>query len=103
MIEILNKLIRYQTLKHEFENGLVYIEMFTNGIFKDCFFAKKEELFPDGALKPGSIKYFYCPFASKELILEAEDKKIRIDPDNFVSFDYIFSVISGEVVNYDKI
>lgn len=101
MILILDKTIRYRTLKHEFENKLVYIETFKNDSFDDCYIAHKSGLFPDGTLKPGAIKYFYCPFISKDLILESENKKNRIDPDTFTSFDRVFSVISGEIVEYE--
>jgi len=81
--------------KHEFDNEFVYVEITSNSVLKDCFFAEKEFLNKDGSLKVGGKKYF---FSGDDINVE---KKIeRIDCKGFSSFDNLFYYDSvGDINN----
>lgn len=64
MKTIVKKTITLETKRHDFNNEFAYIEVWSNTVLKDCYFAEKEFLFRDGTLKNGGIKYFYS--ANKE-------------------------------------
>lgn len=74
-----------KTLRHDFNNDFAYIEQWVNHGLKDCFFAEKESLFPDGTLKPKCRKYFYCPY------MEEPEKTVKqVNTSTFNAFENLF-------------
>ena len=67
MKTIVKKNICIETKKHDFENQFAYIETWHNAQLKDCYFAEKEYLWPDGTIKSGGRKYFFCKVLSRVL------------------------------------
>jgi len=58
-LRAINK-ITYRTYQFDFDNAFSYVEKRKNSAVYDCYLVETEELFPDGTVKPGGIKYFYC-------------------------------------------
>ena len=81
MKTIVKKTIKFETKRHDFDNDFAYIEHWQNTTLKDCYFAEKQYLFPDGSLKIGGTKYFYSPFSG-------EDIEKQIEPINFNKFKW---------------
>ena len=81
MKTILKKVIKLETKRHDFDNDFAYIEIWKNARLKDCYFAEKQYLWPDGSLKKGGIKYFYSP-------LKQEDVEKEIKPLNYDTFKW---------------
>jgi hypothetical protein len=100
MKTIVKKTIILETKKYDFENEFAYIEQWSNAHLKDCYFAEKEFLFPDGSLKNNGKKYFYSPYSGLEI-----EKEIKaINPLNFKWFDklYYFDE-NGDVLRIDDV
>jgi|TARA_R100001163_G_scaffold16523_1_gene14930 hypothetical protein len=83
---IVKKVIRLETKRHDFDNDFAYLEVWRNNTLKDCYFAEKQYLWPDGSIKRGGIKYFYSPLHGEEI--EKEIKSVRLD--KFDWFDRLF-------------
>ena len=85
--------------RHDFDNEFSYVEVWSNSKLKDYFFAEREFLYPDGTIKSGGRKYFYCPRGC-----EIEKTTQKINCDSFSDFDRLFFYNeSGEVVNIKQI
>lgn len=95
MKTIYKKLTATQIKKHDFENEFSYLEKRCNSILVDNYFAEKEFLNPNGSIKEGGRKYFYCEDQAN-LIKEV----VSLDYENFSSFDclYYFNE-NGVIVN----
>ena len=86
MKTILKKVINLETKRHDFDNDFAYVEIWRNSKLKDCFFAEKQYLWPDGSLKRGGLKYFYSPETKEEV--EKEIKSLNCS--RFTSFSRLF-------------
>ena len=91
---VLSKTIKLETKMHSFVNGWCYVENYRNGNLQDNFFAEKEDLFPDGSMKPNRPKYFYSR--------DGEEKEVKkIDPLLFDGFgDLCFIDGCGSICHY---
>lgn len=67
MRTIVKKTIVLETKRHDFDNEFAYIEVWSNNHLKDCYFAEKDLLFPDGSVRKGGKKYFYSPFSGEQI------------------------------------
>ncbi len=85
MRTIVQKTIIHETKRHDFDNEFAYIEVWQNNHLKDCYFAEKDLLFPDGTIKKDGKKYFYSPFSGEEICKEV--KQINL---NFKWFDKLY-------------
>jgi hypothetical protein len=83
---IVKKVIRLETKRHDFDNDFSYVEVWRNNNLKDCYFAEKQYLWPDGSLKKGGIKYFYSTLNGEEI--EKEIKPLNYEYFNL--FDRLF-------------
>jgi len=83
---IVKQVIKLETKRHDFDNDFSYIEVWRNNNLKDCFFAEKQYLWPDGSLKKGGIKYFYSTLNGEEI--EKEIKPLNYK--HFNLFDRLF-------------
>jgi len=92
---IVKKEIKIETKRHDFDNEFAYIETWHNTQLKDCYFAEKEFLWPDGTIKSGGKKYF---FGNNP---EHPEKEIKcINYHSFNHFDHLyFFEENGEVTN----
>ena len=98
MKTIVKKVVNLETKRHDFDNDFAYIEIWRNSTLKDCYFAEKQYIWPDGSLKKGGIKYFYSPLHGTEI--EKEIKPLNYE--NFKWFNRLFYVNEdGEVVQID--
>ena len=86
MKTIVKQVIKLETKRHDFDNDFSYIEVWRNNNLKDCFFAEKQYLWPDGSLKKGGIKYFYSTLNGEEI--EKEIKPLNYKYFNL--FDHLF-------------
>ena len=95
MKSIVRKKLSIETKRHDFDNQLAYIETWHNTQLKDCYFAEKEYLWPDGTIKSGGRKYFFCE--------DTEDLRKEIKPLNYSSFKSFDSLYflgeNGQIVN----
>ena len=95
MKTIVKKTIVLETKRYDFENEFAYIEIWQNNQLKDCYFAEKEFLFPDGTIKSGGKKYFFCN--------SPDDVEKKIKPLNYANFQWFdhlyFLDESGEIFN----
>lgn len=74
--------------RHDFENEFSYVEVFKNGVLKDCFFTEKEFLNKNGKIKNGGRKYFYCAVDSPiEKQVKSIDCKTFCDFENLYYYD----------------
>ena len=100
MKTILKKIVRLETKRHDFDNEFSYIEVWRNNTLKDCYFAEKQYLWPDGSLKKGGIKYFYSPLHGDEI-----EKEIK--PLSYLNFNWFNRLFyldgSGSVCQIDTI
>lgn len=80
MKTIVKKTLNIETKRFDFENEFAYIETWHNTKLKDCYFAEKEFLYPDGTIKAGGKKYFYCS--------TPEDVEKRIKALNYLNFKW---------------
>ena len=80
MRTILKKTIHLETKRHDFDNDLAYIEVWSNAQLKDCYFAEKDYLFPDGTIKNGGKKLFFSKYTGEDV--EKEIKAL-----NYLTFD----------------
>lgn len=98
MKTIVKKTIVLETKRYDFDNEFAYIEVWHNNKLKDCYFAEKEFLFPDGSIKSGGKKYFFCN--------TPDDVEKRIKPINYEGFKWFdllyFLDESGEIFNIIK-
>ena len=102
MKTIVKKVIKLESKRHDFDNDFAYIEVWQNNSLKDCYFAEKQYLWPDGSLKRGGIKYF---FSSEKKVVEKEIKPLNFN--YFIRFDRLFYLdedgviaqIDGEIAN----
>jgi len=97
---IVNKTITLQTKRHDFDNEFSYIEVWSNAHLKDCYFAEKDFLFPDGTIKNGGKKYFYSKYTGEDV-----EKEIRsLNYETFYSFDKLFYYDEdGNVIRIDGV
>tara|TARA_R100001510_G_C7539902_1_gene127917 strand:- start:175 stop:516 length:342 start_codon:yes stop_codon:yes gene_type:complete len=96
---ILKKVINLETKRHDFDNDFAYIEIWKNARLKDCYFAEKQYLWPDGSLKRGGLKYFYSPSIKEEV-----EKEIKpVDYNKFRFFGRLFYFNEdGEICQIDN-
>ena len=80
MKTIVKKTITLETKRFDFENEFAYIEVWQNTKLKDCYFAEKEYLYPDGTIKAGGKKYFFCK--------NPDDVEKKIKTLNYLNFTY---------------
>ncbi len=93
MKTIVKKVVKLETKRHDFDNDFAYIEVWTNNNLKDCYFAEKQYLWPDGSLKRGGIKYFYS-FDN-----ENTEKEIKpLNYNHFNLFDHLFYLDGDGVI-----
>jgi len=92
---IVKKKLEIETKRHDFDNEFAYIETWHNTQLKDCYFAEKQYLWPDGTLKLGGKKYFLGRSA------EFPEKEIKcINYNSFNHFDHLyFFGENGDVIN----
>jgi len=92
---IVKKKLEIETKRHDFDNEFAYIETWHNTQLKDCFFAEKQFLWPDGSLKAGGKKYFLGRNP------DWPEKEIQcINYNNFDHFDHLYHLgENGEVIN----
>ena len=99
MKTIVKKVVRLETKRHDFDNEFAYIEVWRNSTLKDCYFAEKQYLWPDGSLKKEGIKYFYSPLRGDEI-----EKKI--EPLSYLKFEWFNRLFyldgSGDVCQIDS-
>ena len=81
MKTIVKKVVILETKRHDFDNDFAYVEVWRNNTLKDCYFAEKQYLWPDGSLKQGGVKYFHSPLHGEEI--EKETK-----PLNYLAFNW---------------
>ena len=95
MKTIYKKLTATQIKKYDFDNEFSYLEKRCNSVLTDCYFAEKEFLNPDGSIKNGGRKYFYCNDRNKP-----SKEIVSLDYKNFDQFDclYFFDE-NGEILN----
>ena len=95
MKTIVKKKLEIETKRHDFNNEFAYIETWHNTHLKDCFFAEKRFLWPDGSIKGGGKKYFLGRS------LDSPEKEIKcINYNNFDHFDHLyFFGENGEIIN----
>lgn len=95
MKTIVQKELKIETKRHDFDNEFAYLETWHNSQLKDCFFAEKEFLWPDGTLKAGGKKYFLGRSP------ENPEKEIKcINYNNFDHFkDLYYLGEDGKVIN----
>ena len=86
MKTIVKKVINLETKRHDFDNDFAYIEVWRNSTLKDCYFAEKQYLWPDGSLKKEGIKYFHSPLHGEDI--EKEIKSVNCFKFNW--FDRLF-------------
>lgn len=100
MRTIVKKTINLETKRHDFDNEFAYIEIWSNAHLKDCYFALKDFLFPDGSLKHDGKKYFYSKYTGEDV-----EKEIRpINYESFNSFEKLFYYDEdGNVVRIDGV
>ena len=100
MRTIVKKTITLETKRHDFDNEFAYIEVWSNANLKDCYFAMKDFLFPDGSIKKNGKKYFYSKYTGEDV-----EKEIKsIDCSSFKAFDKLyFYDEDGNVVRRDGI
>ena len=77
-----------ETKRHDFDNDFAYVEVWRNNTLKDCYFAEKQYLWPDGSLKRGGVKYFHSPLHGEEI--EKETKPLNYLAFNLVIFNLFF-------------
>tara|TARA_R110002020_G_scaffold83932_1_gene208357 strand:+ start:132 stop:479 length:348 start_codon:yes stop_codon:yes gene_type:complete len=78
---IVQKVVKLETKRHDFDNDFAYVEVWRNNTLKDCYFAEKQYLWPDGSLKKDGTKYFYSPLHGDEIEKE-------IEPLNYLNFKW---------------
>lgn len=95
MKTIVKKELKIETKRHDFDNEFAYIETWHNTLLKDCYFAEKQFLWPDGTIKNGGEKFFFCN--TPDLL----EKKIKsINYTRFDNFDHLyFFDKDGRIVN----
>ena len=99
MKTIVKKTIKFETKRHDFDNDFAYIEHWQNTTLKDCYFAEKQYLFPDGSMKAGGVKYFYSPFSGEDI--EKEIKPVNLS--KFKWFDRLFYINrEGEICSINQ-
>jgi hypothetical protein len=95
MKTVLKKTIKLETKRHNFDNEFAYIELWCNNKLKDCYFAEKEFLYPDGTIKSGGKRFFYCP---SEYDIDKKIKKVNYE--KFSDFHKLYYYDqSGEIIN----
>lgn len=99
MKTIVKKTLTLETKRHDFDNEFAYIEVWQNKRLKDCYFVEKEYLYPDGTIKSGGKKYFYCN--------TPDDVEKRIKPVQYFNFNWFdhlyFYDENGKVCNLNII
>lgn len=95
MKTIVKKELKIETKRHDFDNEFAYIETWHNTQLKDCYFVDKQFLWPDGTIKSGGKKFFFCNNP------ESPEKEIRcINYHKFTHFDHLyFFGENGEILN----
>ncbi|MDB4314454.1 hypothetical protein N9955_00335 [bacterium] len=86
MKTIVKKTITLETKRHDFDNEFAYIEVWSNAQLKDCYFAEKESLYPDGSVKNGHKKFFFSKFSGEDAYKEVKS----IDYTKFKSFEKLY-------------
>lgn len=100
MRTIVKKTINLETKRHDFDNEFAYIEVWSNTHLKDCYFAIKDFLFPDGSIKNGGTKYFFSKYTGEDV--EKEIKPLNFE--NFHAFDRLYYYDEdGEVCRMDGV
>ena len=98
MKTIVKKVIRLETKRHDFDNDFAYIEVWSNNTLKDCYFAEKQYLWPDGSLKRGGLKYFYSRNSAG--FIEKDIKTVNYNKFNCFDRLYYFDE-DGEILQID--
>ena len=95
MKTIVKKELKIETKRHDFDNEFAYLETWHNSQLKDCFFVEKEFLWPDGTIKSGGKKYFFCNNP------DLPEKEIKcINYHSFKHFDHLsFFDENGQIIN----
>ncbi len=95
MKTVVKKQLKIETKRHDFDNEFAYIETWHNTQLKDCYFAEKQYLWPDGTIKNGGKKFFFCNNP------EYLEKKIKpVNYTNFTHFDHLyFFDENGQILN----
>ncbi|MDB4317778.1 hypothetical protein N9973_00610 [bacterium] len=95
MKTIVKKKLEIETKRHDFDNEFAYVETWHNTHLKDCFFAEKQFLWPDGSLKAGGKKYFLGRSP------DSPEKEIKcVNYNNFNNFDHLYYFgENGEIMN----
>lgn len=98
MKTVVKKTQTLETKRHNYDNDFAYVEIWSNASLKDCYFAEKTFLFPDGTLKNGGKKYFPC---NPNYLLE---KVIRpYDYEEFTKFEWLYYIDEcGDIVNINR-
>lgn len=86
MRTLVKKTITLETKRFDFENEFAYIEIWSNAQLKDCYFAEKDFLYPDGTIKKGGRKYFFSKYSGEDV-----EKVLRpIDYIKFEAFNKLY-------------
>ena len=95
MKTIVKKELKIETKRHDFDNEFAYIETWHNTLLKDCYFAEKQYLWPDGTIKNGGKKFFFCKNP------DSLEKKIKpLNYSSFLNFDHLyFFDEDGQILN----
>ncbi len=95
MKTIVKKELKIETKRHDFDNEFAYLETWHNNQLKDCYFVEKEFLWPDGNIKSGGKKYFFCNNP------DLPEKEIKcINYNSFNHFDHLsFFDENGQIIN----
>lgn len=86
MKTIVKKTINLETKRHDFDNEFAYLEVWSNAHLKDCYFAEKDALYPDGSIRNFGKKYFFSKYTGEDV--EKEIKPINYE--TFNSFDRLY-------------
>lgn len=100
MKTIVKKTIHLETKRHDFDNEFAYLEVWSNAHLKDCYFAEKEFLYPDGSLKNSGKKYFFSKYTGEDV-----EKQIKpLNYETFTSFNKLFFYNEeGDIVRIDGV
>lgn len=100
MRTIVKKTINLETKRHDFDNEFAYLEVWSNAHLKDCYFAQKDFLFPDGTIKNGGKKYFFSKYTGEDV--EKEIKPLNYE--TFVCFNKLFYYDEeGNAIRWDGV
>jgi len=98
---IAKRTISHEVYRHVFEEfPMVYIEKYENNRLKDNYFAHKSDLWPDGSLRSGGIKYFYSNRNGTDIQKRVE----KVNLAGFTFFDKLYFVDEhGDIRRIDNV